>query len=331
MAGSTGSPLNLNLLEGGDDVVAALTSYFNQNMNLLNASDSHVKTWQPNTAYQKADIVMHPYQSKLIYALSAHTSSNSTTEDAWGTNDGSKWGSLSFTPNVIPWQANNYFQGNDIFFDGNELKKATQAGASSTLDRTVSSFVGSRVAAWTPNTQYNVGDLAYIGNLNPTDNGLGTFKSTIVRCIASHISSTQFPASTDNKWEIVNLESYTYLKNINQGNGLMGDYLRKGNVVEVSITSSTSSPIGMSTKWSTMAKEGTIPLPFIPKKGVDTLSSIGDYNNIFIRRFQTDGSILVKQAWGGPGTAASGSFFTENNVHWFTDADPVWSTAVPTF
>ena len=78
MSGSTGNPLNLNKFDGTDDVVRALTDLFNQNMDIINKGDVHVKVWQPNTAYQKADVIMHPYQPKLMYSYVAHTSSNST-------------------------------------------------------------------------------------------------------------------------------------------------------------------------------------------------------------------------------------------------------------
>ena len=219
MSGSTGNPLNLNKFDGTDDVVKALTDLFNQNMDLINKGDVHVKVWQPNTAYQKYDIVTHPYQSKLIYAYNAHTSSNSTTEADWSTNDGSKWASLSFTPNIIPWQANNYFQTGDIFFDGNELKKASTAGASATLDRTTSSFVGSRIANWTPNTKYNVGDLAFIKSLNTGSEGSGRLQNAIVRAKVAHTSDTQFPASSDGLWDITNIESYYRTADIVYGYG----------------------------------------------------------------------------------------------------------------
>lgn len=331
MAGSTGSPLNLNLLDGADDVVKALTDYFNQNMNAINKSDAHVKVWTPNTAYQGFDIVKHPYHNSLLYALSPHTSSNSTTETDWSTNDGSKWLNLSFAPAVTNWMANMNYNVGDLLMDGFELKRAITSGSTTTLDRTRHSFVGSRVANWSPNTNYNVGDLAYIGNLNATDKTAGTFKSTIVRCISTHTSSIQFPASSENKWEIVNLESYTYLKTIDQGNGLMGNYLRKGNTVIVTNTSPTNSSVRMSTRWSTMASAGTIPAPVRPTVGQDALVNINDFNNIFIRRFHEDGSIEIKQAWGSDGDTGSGVYFTETSPHWFTDAAPVWASAVPTF
>lgn len=249
MSGSTGNPLNLNKFDGTDDVVRALTDLFNQNMDLINKGDIHVKVWQPNTAYQKADIVMHPYQSKLIYSYNAHTSSNSNTEADWGTNDGSKWASLSFTPNVIPWQANNYFQGNDIFFDGNELKKATQSGASSTLDRTASSFVGSRIAVWTPNTKYNVGDLVYVKLLGSDDTG--KLSDAILRCASSHISGITIPASSTGTWILVNKEAYNINFTTEINNGIRPVFNRVGKNVSVffsgklgnSVTNKNNQPI----------------------------------------------------------------------------------------
>lgn len=330
MSGSTGTPMNLNTFDGTDDVVKALTDLFNQNMNLINSGDIHTKVWKPNTAYQKNDILVHPYHNSLIYALSSHTSSNSTTESDWSTNDGSKWRNLSYAPVIANWMANMNYNVYDTFMDGLELKQATTAGSSATLDRTKSAFIGSRVANWTPNTKYNIGDLAYIGNLNASDNTLGTFKSTIVRCIAAHTSSIQFPASTDNKWEIVNLESYTYFKNINQGNGLMGDYIRIGQNVNVHNSSPTSSSIGLGTGWSKMANAGTIPDAFLPAYGTDSHLTFSGLQHVFTREFRTDGSIWIRQTWGSSGSVGSGTYFVESPA-WITKAAPVWATAVPTF
>lgn len=329
MAGSTGSPLNLNLLDGADDVVKALTDYFNQNMNNINKSDAHVKVWMPNTAYQKYDIVAHPYHNSLLYATSAHTSSNSTTEADWSTNDGSKWLNLSYAPAIANWMANMNYNVGDLLMDGFELKRATTSGSTSTLDRTRSSLVSSRVASWTPNTKYNVGDLVFIKRLNGNQPNKGDIMNGFFRCQLSHVSNTIFPASTDNIWFPINDDAITYMVNINQGNGLMGNYLRKGRRVEVSNSSPTSSAIRMSTSWGTMASAGTIPVQFRPTLGVDAISNINDYNNIFIRRFQKDGSILVKQSWGSPSDTGSSVYLTESGANWFTDAEPYWEAGVP--
>lgn len=208
MSGSTGTPMNLNTFDGTDDVVKALTDLFNQNMNLINSGDIHTKVWKPNTAYQKNDILVHPYHSSLIYALSSHTSSNSTTESDWSTNDGSKWRNLSYAPIIANWMANMNYNVGDLLMDGLELKQASTAGATANLDRTRSSFVGSRVAIWTPNTKYNIGDLVYIKSLNSDTPSKGSLKSSVLRCISSHTSTTIFPSSSDNMWELINIDSF---------------------------------------------------------------------------------------------------------------------------
>lgn len=329
MAGSTGSPLNLNLLEGGDDVVAALTSYFNQNMNLLNTSDAHVKVWKPNTAYQKADIVMHPYQLKLIYSYVAHTSSNSTTEADWGTNDGYNWASLSFTPNVIPWQANNYFQGGDIFFDGNELKKATQTGASSTLDRTASAFVGSRVATWTPNTKYNVGDLAFIKGLNIGSEGSGRLLNAIVRAKASHISGTQFPSSSDNLWDITNIESYYRTTAVVYGYGRYLSIERMGNILKMGYMATAGT--------QTTPSGNTILREKLPDWADTTIN--GEDNAFYVQQAPWYGKTgewmlsIHSNAYSGSALITSysipASTVLRGNGTGMTDVAPMWDAGVP--
>lgn len=324
MSGSTGNPLNLNKFDGTDDVVRALTDLFNQNMDLINKGDVHVKVWQPNTVYQKADIVMHPYQLKLIYSYNTHTSSNSTTEADWGTKDGSKWASLSFTPNVIGWQANNYFQGNDIFFDGNELKRATQTGASSTLDRTASSFVGSRIASWTPNTKYNVGDLVLLKSLNADNTDNGRILNGILICNKAHISTTSFPASSEGTWSLTNQDnSYTITMSIKLAYGIGTSVFRSGSQVAFTIVTSDHGNIP-STNQSWQSLPDKIP-----------------------DMFKVSSSMRI-ELYGGPATNPSATFeiagvgmrFGTNTVlnngtwlhgqeNYITDADPYWVAGVP--
>ena len=229
MSGSTGTPMNLNTFDGTDDVVKALTDIFNQNMNLINSGDIHTKVWKPNTAYQKNDILVHPYHSSLMYALSSHTSSNSTTEADWSTNDGAKWRNLSYAPVIANWMANMNYNVGDLLMDGLELKQATTAGSTATLDRTRSAFVGSRVANWTPNTKYNVGDLVLLSSLNADDVTKGTIKNGIMVALQAHTSGTSFPGYSDGLWALTNKETFVRSSGIIFGYGRYLSIYRVGN------------------------------------------------------------------------------------------------------
>lgn len=330
MSGTTGWPLNLNTFDGSDDIVDALTTHFNQNMNNINKANVTAKVWDNNVHYNQWDIVQNKFDLVTMVCVQDHTSSNANSKQMWGDQDGSKWIYLTNFLKLAGFIQNMYIPSGSIFTDGNAIKLQDNGVARATIDRTDSHFLSSRVESWTPNTKYNVGDLVFIKRLNGNQPNKGDIMNGFFRCQSAHVSTTLFPASSDNIWFPINDDAITYMVNINQGNGLMGNYLRKGRMVEIQNSSPTSSSVHMSTTWATMGPVGTIPVQFRPTLGVDALSNINDYNNIFIRRFNKDGSILVKQSWGGPADTGSSVYFTESNVHWFTDAEPYWESAVPT-
>ena len=75
MSTSTGAPLNLNKFETSDDIVTALTTLYNQNMDILNTANTGVKTWAPSTVYNKGDLVINKWDgNRVMFALVSHTS-----------------------------------------------------------------------------------------------------------------------------------------------------------------------------------------------------------------------------------------------------------------
>ena len=83
MSTSTGAPLNLNKFETSDDIVTALTTLYNQNMDILNTANAGIKKWTPNTKDQEGDLVMVSMGSNetgrlnnaIFRAVAAHNSS----------------------------------------------------------------------------------------------------------------------------------------------------------------------------------------------------------------------------------------------------------------
>lgn len=329
MSGSTGTPMNLNTFDGTDDIVKALTDLFNQNMNLINGGDNHTKVWKPNTAYIGGDILIHPYHNSLIYALSSHTSSNSTTEADWSTNDGVKWQNLSYAPIIANWMANMNYNVGDLLMDGLELKQATTAGSTATLDRTRSAFIGSRVANWTPNTKYNIGDLAYVGLVGSL--ATGKISNAIVRCVASHNSGLMFPASSDKLWEIINKDAYSISVQMNYIWGRPAVFFRNGNDVKFSYQTTKGSgtvPKGKTDVnetlpvWANPAIEvdgNNDPKVYIP--GIDLVTNLNTYTIILRRTSVGKSQISVF-------SDIQAGFELQANVIYKTDDPYVWASGI---
>lgn len=186
---------------------------------------------------------------------------------------------------------------------------------------------GSIVRTWQPNTQYSIGDLVTFNSLGTDSTGMLT--NPIFKAVQAHVSDTTFPSSSNTQWQLTNIESaYRIIQNINQGNGLYGDYIRIGYVVNVHNSSATSSSVGINISWGKMANAGTIPSVFLPLYITDSHVSITSIQTLVTREFRTDGSIWIKQAWGGSSSAGSGTYFVESPT-WITQASPVWSAGVP--
>lgn len=324
MSGSTGTPMNLNTFDGTDDVVKALTDLFNQNMNLINSGDIHTKVWKPNTAYQKNDILVHPYHNSLMYALSSHTSSNSTTEVDWSTNDGTKWQNISYAPVIANWMANMNYNVGDLLMDGLELKQATTAGSTATLDRTRSAFVGSRVANWTPNTKYNVGDIVLLASLNADSTANGRILNGLLICNTAHTSGTIFPASSEGTWTLLNQDSsYTLTRSITVAYHVGAYVVRIGKQVSFSIVTANHDNIpNTGQSWKSL-----------PDKIAD--------------EFKVASTMRI-ELYGGPAMDSNCTFEISgtgmrfgtrqaiNNGSWLhgqenyqTDAAPLWAAATP--
>ena len=331
MSGSTGTPMNLNTFDGTDDVVKALTDLFNQNMNLINSGDIHTKVWKPNTAYQKNDILVHPYHNSLIYALSSHTSSNSTTEADWSTNDGAKWRNLSYAPIIANWMANMNYNVGDLLMDGLELKQATTAGATATLDRTTSAFVGSRIANWTPNTKYNVGDLVCVKSVNMQSGmqNAGRFINAIFIAKTAHTSGTQFPASADGMWDVTNIESYYRSAAIVYGYGRYLNVERMGNILKMGYMATGGT--------QTTPKGNTILREKLPSWADPTIN--GEDNAFYVSQAPWYGNSsewmlsIHSNASGGTALittyAIPASTVLRGNGTGMTDVAPEWEAGVP--
>lgn len=329
MSGSTGTPMNLNTFDGTDDVVKALTDLFNQNMNLINGGDIHTKVWKPNTAYTGGDILIHPYHNSLLYALSAHTSSNNTTEADWSTNDGPKWKNISYAPVIASWMANMNYNVGDLLMDGLELKQATAAGSTTTLDRTRSSFVGSRVANWSPNTKYNVGDLAFVKGLNIDSNESGRLLNAIVRVKLSHISGIQFPSSSDNLWDITNIESYYRAGSVSYGWGRPLSIERMGNILKMGYMASTGTSSTSTGNQNLVEK--------LPSWADPTIN--GKDNGFYVQQApwygKTEEWMLSIHSNASTGSALITSYripanaILRGNGTGLTDVAPMWESGVP--
>lgn len=181
---------------------------------------------------------------------------------------------------------------------------------------------------WSNNTIYKVGDLVTFNSLGNLTTGLLT--NPIFMCMENHTSGTTFPDSNNKQWVLTNIDSsYRIIQNINQGNGLYGDYIRIGNMVNVHNSSSTSSMVGLGLAWSKMANAGTVPNVFLPSYDTDSHLTMGGLQHIFTREFRTDGSIWIRQTWGSKGSVGSGTYFIES-PSWITQAVPFWIAGTPT-
>ena len=186
---------------------------------------------------------------------------------------------------------------------------------------------GSTVRTWQPNTQYSIGDLVTFNSLGADSTGKLT--NPIFKAVQAHVSDTTFPSSSNTQWQLTNIESaYRIVQNINQGNGLYGDYIRVGYMVNVHNSSATSSSVGLSLAWNKMANAGTVPAVFLPVYNTDSHLTMGGLQHIFTREFRTDGSIYIRQTWGSSGSVGSGTYFVESPT-WITQASPVWVAGVP--
>lgn len=186
---------------------------------------------------------------------------------------------------------------------------------------------GSTVRTWQPNTQYSIGDLVTFNSLGTDDTGKLT--NPVFKAVQTHVSDTTFPASTNTQWQLTNMGSaYRIAQNINQGNGLHGDYIRVGNIVNVNVTSPTQTQPYVRLNWTTMANAGTIPQVFRPMHETMAHATVPGLQDIITRLFKPDGSILLRRTWGSEGYLSSGSWFNDAPT-WITQENPVWNAGTP--
>lgn len=265
MSTSTGAPLNLNKFETSDDIVTALTTLFNQNMDKLNQSNTGVKTWAPSTVYNKGDIVLHKWDAnKMLFATVAHTSSKASTESAWNDGDGSKWVSMSSNLYMTDPAASEFLPQGTVTTDDGQIKRArvnTYPGKAS-YDQDMD-LLTSRVVRWTPNTHYNVGDMFSVRS--PQDmrvsSGTSGAKVTlgnagrgpaIFMVTTAFTSGSNFPASDNaisNNYQLLNQEVYVATGGGNNNQIAMGfgfnfNAIRNGTTVSLSYWSDRHQGLG---------------------------------------------------------------------------------------
>lgn len=203
MSTSTGAPLNLNKFETSDDIVTALTTLYNQNMDKLNSANTGLKTWAPSTVYNMGDLVINKWDAdQIMFALSSHTSSNASTEVAWRDSDSARWGSLSSSLYLQDPTANKGLVAGSVVTQNGQLMRSrvnTYPGKASYMQDM--DLITSRVVRWTPNTHYNVGDMFVVSSpLITTLQPSGTsakLEDAIFIVKTAFTSGSNFPASDD--------------------------------------------------------------------------------------------------------------------------------------
>lgn len=271
MSTSTGAPLNLNKFETSDDIVTALTTLFNQNMDKLNQSNTGVKTWAPSTVYNKGDIVLHKWDAnKVLFATVAHTSSTASTESAWNDGDGSKWLSMSSNVYITDPAASEFLPQGTVTTNGGQIKRArvnTYPGKPSYAQDM--DLLTSRVVRWTPNTHYNVGDMfivtsPVITTLQPTGT-TAKLEDAIFIVKTAFTSGSNFPASDDaisSNYRITNPEgAYQAWKNdIFMGNWNWRFY-RQGNRVSVTVSDQLKNGPMVDNGWRWIPNDSNAKVP----------------------------------------------------------------------
>lgn len=258
MSTSTGAPLNLNKFETSDDIVTALTTLYNQNMDKLNTANTGVKTWAPSTVYNKGDLVINKWDgNRVMFALVSHTSSNASTDTAWRDSDSSKWGDLSSNLYMQDPTANEGLSAGSVVTQDGQIKRArvnTYPGKASYAQDM--DLLTSRVVRWTPNTHYNVGDMFSVRS--PQDMAVSSGTSgakvtlgnagrgpAIFMVTTAFTSGSNFPASDNaisNNYQLLNQEVYVATggetgginNTVNMGYGFYFNAVRNGMTVTLS-------------------------------------------------------------------------------------------------
>ena len=271
MSTSTGAPLNLNKFETSDDIVTALTTLFNQNMDKLNQSNTGVKTWAPSTVYNKGDIVLHKWDAnKVLFATVSHTSSTASTESAWNDGDGSKWLSMSSNVYITDPATSEFLPQGTVTTDGGQIKRArvnTYPGKSSYAQDM--DLLTSRVVRWTPNTHYNVGDMfvvtsPMITTLQPSGT-LAKLEDAIFVVKTAFTSGSNFPASDNavsSNYRLTNPEGayQAWNNSVFMGNWNWRFY-RQGNRVSVTVADQVKNGPMVDSGWRWIPNDGNAKVP----------------------------------------------------------------------
>ena len=295
MSTSTGAPLNLNKFETSDDIVTALTTLYNQNMDTLNSANTGLKTWAPSRVYNKGDIVINKWDDdQIMFALSSHTSSTASTEAAWRDSDSARWASLASSLYMQDPSTNKGLVAGSVVTQNGQIMRAranTYPGKASYMQDM--DLLTSRIVPWSPNTHYNVGD--YFSVRSPQDMFVSTGTSgakvtlgnagrapAVFVVTTAFTSGSNFPASDNvisNNYQLINHNAYVAIggdKNntIAMGFGIYFTPVRNGTTVTLSYWSNQHQGWGDNGgAWVTLTEK--VPSVFSPRD----LAHVVTYSN----------------------------------------------------
>ena len=332
MSTSTGAPLNLNKFETSDDIVTALTTLFNQNMDKLNQSNTGVKTWAPSTVYNKGDIVLHKWDAnKVLFATVSHTSSTASTESAWNDGDGSKWLSMSSNVYITDPAASEFLPQGTVTTDGGQIKRArvnTYPGKASYAQDM--DLLTSRVVRWTPNTHYNVGDMFIVSSPSLTVNNYTVGLNNVVFLVRTAFTSGSNFAASDNaissNYDIINPEKYVAFGNSIPVPNMKARIIRQGLHITLDIyTNETSGIRNNGGSW--IPANEKLPQVFTPADGSRVFFEAyisRDDGQIF--QIAPDGGMMF---WTPRGDTGDRSWFHGSTAYDGQASDLIWPAFTP--
>ncbi|MFT8599511.1 MAG: hypothetical protein ABF709_04870 [Leuconostoc pseudomesenteroides] len=180
------------------------------------------------------------------------------------------------------------------------------------------------VSDWQPNTKYYVGDLIYINSLNGNDHKKGTISLGILRCRVDHVSTNTFPASSEDKWRLVDNDAYWYEQNVRYPYAIYASTNRIGNTVNVSVWTSSHNNIA-NTNMAWIDLPDTYPEVFRPMTKQFLRISFGPVQSPVLG-FELSGS--GKFRYGTSGAIKDGQWL-HGSTSWVTATKPYWEAAKP--
>lgn len=187
-----------------------------------------------------------------------------------------------------------------------------------------------KIKPWSSNTQYNIGDNVFIGQLGDLSTGL--LNNTILRCIKSHVSTNNFPSSDDKTWVIINSSSYSISAKIPFVYSRDAIFYRSGNSVTFTyqqVRGSGTIPKGVTTIFEKQPIWAD-PASILPNdtSGVVYITGLNLVSNV------NSYTIILKKLGTSPSQISAYSdipagWDTLAYTTYMTDADEVWSSGVP--